>query len=889
MLNDERIETIKFATRFVNQEAINALTDINCNSYIIKGSTGLGATTALLNYTYGNYIIISPNVGMIEGKEEVKYKFNSSTQLFIYSKSIDKWKDVEEYLEFTDITKQNLIINTTPDQLLILWKTKKSLYEKLLKIPVFVDEIHAYFEESDLREDMGAALELIYNEWKACFTLSTATPTFEFLDIPKDKDIKFYKLVRENETKKKLQYSSDIKHLEEFVYDEHSNGNRVVVFSNNLRVHKRFTDLKVANLVGDNLAIKLAPFGRDLLGRNINYKDYDVIILSSRYFAGYDLDMDCSICIVSEQANEAYKINVQNVVQSYGRVRKNVLNALYINTTSTFDIYKNMVQIPGSMKEVNVVIKKYESELFRKQSIINNANAYYEVASEKCITQAMYVNRSLLFSNARNKINDYHQYNKSVFIDTLKEYNFEVSEYESTYLEAKSYKTTKLNQRLLNLLSKEEYEFERDYTKIKYNIRHLKKGAFNCKLALEYLTAYLIKRTGSEILMEKLLNKSFSVKDFYKSMDLFLRTNVNTQYYFEQLSAQEASNAFRIYNDEKVAKRLKKESHLTNDWQTLYAIHQITSGSFSSEIKRDMVKHIEAYNYDLYKKYKNDKDHRTGAVKEAIRKRLKGLSRYLNNQELEWLNKVVEDVYSRLDKDKELYPVTENNLKTKMVDYLVFLMTDGNGYHGTKLKKSREYNSMVMLPKVFRKVNPLIYLEIDLTAANPQLIDRVLGSNIGLNVYANLMESRNISRDEAKILYNTTVNNHELSVKTAKSYYKDCGYLSIQALELSKLTAQVSKGNFYEFITPKEKKVIENYQRALGIKSHRYHDGIIVSKESIDFHHITIPMQMDEYIYHVKIHNDGSAYDGLTTDVPHSSKNSIDNYQMLTEKVQKEN
>jgi hypothetical protein len=883
MLNDERIETIKFATRFVNQEAINALTDISCNTYIIKGSTGLGATTALLNYTCGNYIIISPNVGMIEGKEEVKYKFNSSLQLFIYSKSIDKWKDVEEYLEFTDITKQNLIINTTPDQLLILWKTKKSLYEKLLQIPVFVDEIHAYFEESDLREDMGAALELIYNEWKACFTLSTATPTFNFLDIPKDKDIKFYKLVRENDKPKKLQYSSDIKHLEEFVYDEHSNGNRVIVFSNNLRVHKKFTDLRVANLVGDNLALKLAPFGRGNLGRNINYKDYDVIILSSRYFAGYDLDMDCSICIVSEQANEAYKINVQNLVQSYGRVRQNVPNALYINTTSTFDTYKNMIQIPRSMKEVNVVIKQYESELSSKQSKINVANAYYEVASEKCITQAMYVNRSLLFSDARNKINDYHQYNESVFIDTIKVYNFEVDEYDSTHLETKSYKTTKLNQRLLNLLSKEEYEFERDYTKIKYNIRHLKKGAFNCKLALEYLTAYLVKMTGSEILMDKLYNKSFSVKDFYKSMDLFLRTNVNTQYYFEQLSAQEASNAFRIYNHEKVAKRLKKESHLTNDWQTLYAIHQITSGSFSSEIRRNIIKHIEANDYNLYRKYINDKNHRTVAVKKAILKRLEGLSEYLNIQELEWLNEVVEDVYKRLDKGKELYPVTENNLKIKMVDYLVFLMTDGNGYHGTKLKKSREYNSMVILPRVFRKINPLIYLEIDLTAANPQLIDRVLGSNIGLYVYANLMKSRNISRDEAKKLYNTTVNNHELSEKSAKKVYLDCGYHPSLALKLSKLTAQVPKGSFYEFITPKEKKTIESYQRALGIKSHRYHDGIVVSKESIDSQYITIPTQMDGYKYHVNVHNDGIVYEGLTTDVPHSSKESIENYQYLKE------
>jgi hypothetical protein len=70
-----------------------------------------------------------------------------------------------------------------------------------------------------------------------------------------------------------------------------------------------------------------------------------------------------------------------------------------------------------------------------------------------------------------------------------------------------------------------------------------------------------------------------------------------------------------------------------------------------------------------------------------------------------------------------------------------------------------------------------------------------------------------------------------------------------------------------------------NEIKNLAIRSHRYHDGIVVSKESIELNHITIPTLMDGYTYHVNIHNDGSKYMGLTTDEPHSSKDSIDNFQ----------
>jgi hypothetical protein len=880
-----KLKEIIFPDKYVNQEAIDALTDITQNTYIIKASTGQGATTALLNHTTSNHIMVSPNVGMIEGKEKDKYerriKYNSNKQLFIYGKSKDKWKDVEEYLDNTDIYKQNLILNTTPDQLWILWKNNQELYYRIIQIPIFVDEIHAYFEDSTLREDMGAVLELIYNDWNACFTLSTATPTYDFLDVPKDKDVKYYKLISEVAPKKEIQYTENSNHLEEFVYDQNAKGNPVAVFSNNLNVHKKFKDLRVLNMVGENLALKLAPFERGNTKGAFNYSDYDVIILSSRYFAGYDLELDCSICIVSQQANEAYKININNLVQAYGRCRGKVHDALYINATSKIDSNNNNIHVPSGIKEVNNSIQHFEGELVYYQSIVSRSTSYFEVIHHKCITQAIHVNRSKLFSPTRDKINDYHQYNRGVFDKALIGYNFEVFDYKSTNAEQKMHKSTKLNERLLNLLSIDEYEFKKDYTKIKYNIRHMKKGAFNSKIALEYLTALLLKKTQSEKLHNKLYNKSFSVKGFYKSFNLFLRANVDTSYYYEQLSQKELSNSNRLYRDETIIEILKNQTHLTNDWQVLYKIHQITNNQFSNEIERAMVKLIEANNFKLYKDYIGDKNHRVERVSEVISKRIKELSEYLNTQELEWLNEAVKDLFTSLDRGAKVYPVTKNSLKKKMVNYLIFILTNGKGYHHSKYIKNREYNAMVMLEKVFRKINPLIYIEIDLTAATPQLVDGILKTSIGLDVYSNLMMAKEVSRDKAKRIYNSTVNNHELSVNYAKSIYIASGYNPPQALKLAKMTAQIKKGSFYGLITKMEKRVIEKYQDVLSIKSFRHHDGIIFSKESIDDRHITIPTIMDGLVYHVEVFNDGGLYDGQTTNVPYDSNNTINNYYFL--------
>jgi hypothetical protein len=76
------INTIKIKDFVSNDNSANKLiTTFDSNKYIIKGDTGIGGTSAILNITDQNVIIISPLTGMIAGKEDKR----ESHQMFIYN------------------------------------------------------------------------------------------------------------------------------------------------------------------------------------------------------------------------------------------------------------------------------------------------------------------------------------------------------------------------------------------------------------------------------------------------------------------------------------------------------------------------------------------------------------------------------------------------------------------------------------------------------------------------------------------------------------------------------------------------------------------------------------------------------------------------------------
>lgn len=863
--DETKINEIYFKSKYVSGQALEVINDFTNNTYIIKGSTGIGGTTTILNSTSGHRLIISPNVGMIKSKQANKGSYKSEKQLFIYGNSTDNWKGVNDDLNAYD----NVIINTTPNQIIKVKYTDPALYEQLTQIPVFVDEIHAYSNDADYRKEVGQFLELVFNEWRANFKLSTATPNYNYLDVPADKNVKFYKVQRANEPIKKLQLSNSTKDLNQFVYDEHAKGRLVVVFTNNIHHHIKFNNLRAKNLVGSTLETKLKPY-KQSENNDLNdlYNETDVIICSSSFFAGYDITQKCSIVIISEQKNDAYKIHPNDIIQAYGRCRAGVHDALLINATATHNQNGNPITYPTSQSEITTLISNYETQL-KYWSDKTNSTEWFSPLNYEQLTPQNYVNRAVILAPILNKIYDYQLYNKEVLKSTLEGYNFELSDYTNPDPTNK-YKRNKtpFNERLTNLLNYDEVELLKDYNHIIHNLKNKnnKEGLFSVSLAFLYLTAYLIKKTNANIIKEKLYNKRVKANEFYKSMDLFIRSNVDTRFYNKQLTPQQENNAKRLYYSQLVSDTLSDIEKLTNDWQMLYAIYKVTNNIFDNEIQQYITFNEIITDVELYERNKGNKN-RVRNVATQIIKRCDNNNIKLNDSEINKTVKTLKNTFKLLDTNADyIHTKTKKSMKNEMKNVLVYLLTNGAVNYGIE-KRNREYNPLTQLSGHFRGIIPIKYISIDLASANPQICDSILGTSIGLNVYDNLMNSRNIDRNEAKEKFNSTLNNHRLNVRQAKKVYLDAGYPNDKALQLAKMTTTYKDGDFkfYDTMTSNEKILIDNYKHIIPVKNYRLHDALIVKYEDVVEYNIELPTTVKGYKYHVEVFNDSTPYTGATT------------------------
>ncbi len=118
-------------------------------------------------------------------------------------------------------------------------------------------------------------------------------------------------------------------------------------------------------------------------------------------------------------------------------------------------------------------------------------------------------------------------------------------------------------------------------------------------------------------------------------------------------------------------------------------------------------------------------------------------------------------------------------------------------------------------------------LEIDIKSANPTFIDIMLGTDIGPHVYNNLQEKFNISRDDAKIMFNTKLNDHRQSRQAAIKFFLDAGYPEDKAELLATETTKTS-GAFYKRMTQYEADAINKFffENEIG-QSIRIHDALV--------------------------------------------------------------
>jgi hypothetical protein len=138
--------------------------------------------------------------------------------------------------------------------------------------------------------------------------------------------------------------------------------------------------------------------------------------------------------------------------------------------------------------------------------------------------------------------------------------------------------------------------------------------------------------------------------------------------------------------------------------------------------------------------------------------------------------------YNEYDKSKGDHKTTaKTTLKNHFYGCLFILCNDlGLSIKNFKIdsKQGRDYSPIVKVPREFRKYFPFILVENDIIAAYPHFIDLQIDSNCAAGIYEKFAASLNVTRTEAKILFNKTLNSgkyhpREFFVKFFEPVYKD--------------------------------------------------------------------------------------------------------------------
>jgi hypothetical protein len=883
------MEIIKIQDFVSNHDYANyKVTNFDNNKLVIKGDTGIGGTSAILNITDKNIIIVSPLSGMIAGKEKVR----EPHQMFIYQHSRDRWFNYENDLK----AGYNIILNTTPEQIIELKKTNKELYDKVMETPFFIDEAQVY-SESDYRPSMSVFYNILFNEHRGNYTLSTATPTYKNLDIPKHilEKMEIIKIEPEIKRVKNITITKRDNYWE-FIKSNCQKGIKVVLFSNDLNkiknvINEENLHYKTQLLVGKTLAVKTSGIKSktyseyDKLLKSTIDKDVDIYILSTKYLIGFDLKFDASIGIIMDESSIVDGFNINQVVQAYGRVRNHVIDAKIFYQSTNTDIMDLKVM------EIDIEKIPFDSNyLSNIQPIINSIN--YSLS-----------------------------YPKSNLIKSLEEYGFNVAEDENkTDLMTTTKYFPDIYKTLITQENQDPFILQKElvtiYNKIKGDDPNL--NGYTMKELLLWATAYLAVETNSDYLLnanaERYERLLITAKTFIDVNDLAYPEQMNDMDKITKFRVSEhamniaikagavcearfngvtSDNTASIFLNEKLVAKYGEYSttysSLSNSStdnpfsrakqiiNTLYTIYLVEKDMYDGETKRiingfkivsecviedyiialsinsnqevqavkDLLKDDdkEALKY-LTEKYANGlKGH--GIFDETNEKILLKLSELKGYEE--YTQSEINQMMSKADNIKSSLLMCKQGIRNsiKLNTYSIKLQKERHknyvlsllslkcaghmfGFKTTSID-NRVFNPATKTSRQLRRYTPYELIECDIKSAFASFLDTIVESNISQQVYKNLMKKYTIGRDSAKTQYNMMLNDYNRNILEAKKFFRDCGYTEEQVTEIVKLTSK-EKGSFYRKMTIMEDNLIDKFKHInrLDHTAVRLHDAVIM-------------------------------------------------------------
>lgn len=807
---------IPFDGDYICGDALSDLYDFSRNKFVTKTAPGIGVTTALMNYTGGNLIVISPLTPMIKKKSYDAEKYKSETQFFKCTGLKSEWNTVNSYLKSVSPAEQNIIINCTPDSICNLWDSFEELMNRLVTIPVVVDEYDSVIAQSSLRDDCGRFLELLFKRWEANFTLTTATPNYKFIDVPSDMDINFVRIGPSTNKVKTLAYSNELKDAISFIRKEVEEGRKVACFSNNSKVHrKKITELQ-SSMVGRNLELKLESYGvktENLEERDL-FETNDVVIYSGKYFIGFDITRNVSIVVISEAGHSATTISLNQAIQALYRCRGTIHNALFVNS----GLQENKRDLTSSIRfELENLRDDVEYFTYKAKKLWDS----FQVKNSDPITKELYCNRAALATHSLSKVYWYQLQDKNVVQEYFMAYGYNLVDYIKPELEELVHTPTKFNARLLNYMLVDEWEMANRYWEVVEKLRFSQQGSHNPLQVMERLTSLILKILNDGKLLEKLKIASLKPRDFYSQLDKLFQRNFPDAHFVEsKVRSDEALRQIRKLNGSYSHEKIRP--YLFH-WHLFYAMYKAKKLDFSPDVQRYFTIRSSAANLELIKKFKANgvpqKDCVSFVVND-INKFVGGLTEV----EIIKIQNIVENGYKDV-LDVNFFRNTKKSMLNAFTDSLLWLINPKIKYEE---KNNRESNPFTRLPKIFRSEIPYEMVLVDVVSANAQFVDRLIGTSFYTTVYSHISAKQNIDRDSAKKLYSQVLNSSYLDRDEAEDFYRDiCGYDSVSANKLAKMTAAVERGSFYKKMTSMEKDLIITYNSEMDNKGLRFHDGLL--------------------------------------------------------------
>jgi hypothetical protein len=182
-----------------------------------------------------------------------------------------------------------------------------------------------------------------------------------------------------------------------------------------------------------------------------------------------------------------------------------------------------------------------------------------------------------------------------------------------------------------------------------------------------------------------------------------------------------------------------------------------------------------------------------------------------------------------------------------------------------KENEFRLYNSFAQCPRTLRYIQPVLLVGFDITGAYPSFIDRAVGSNLGKTIYDNLASAKNITRPEAKTLFNRALNSKKYRLGLKRDAYfqmlLDCGYTLIQANKILYEITDNPDSLFFDWASEIEQSFINQFKKEnRAFNSTRVHDAIfLIRDKTIDYSKFNLSFEnvsFDFQYYGVNLSNE---------------------------------